>query len=140
MRVQKTVPRSGVTLSHGCFRVRETVHACASGCKKEGSLVTRRSATLADLIAPKSTVGYDVMVHVGLERFVHHRQREEIRANLAKEHGIPLSSGEISELGKRFLTYLEALQEASAPALRSAMAAGRFILMLPARMAGVPCW
>ena len=123
MRVQKTVPRSGVTLSHGCFRVRETVHTCASGCKKQGSLVTRRSATLADLIPPRSTVGYDVMVHVGLERFVHHRQREEIRATLEKEHGIHLSSGEMSELGKRFLTYLEALHEASAPALRSAMAA-----------------
>jgi hypothetical protein len=121
--VQKTVRRNGVTLSHGSFRIHETVRACTSGCQKQGSPVTQRSATLAELIPPRSTVGYDVMVHVGLERFVHHRQREEIRASLEREHGIQLSSGEVSELGRRFLVYLEALHEASAPALRSAMAA-----------------
>jgi hypothetical protein len=122
-RVLKTVMRSGMTLRHGSFCVREPVRACASGCQKQGSPVTQRSATLAELIPPRSTVGYDVMVHVGLERFVHHRQRQEIRASLEMEHGIHLSSGEVSELGRRFLVYLEALHKASAPALRSAMAA-----------------
>jgi len=122
-RVLKTVLRGGVTLHHGSFCVRETVRACASGCQKQGSPVTQRSATPAELIPPRSTVGYDVMIHVGIERFVHHRQREEIRGTLEREHAISLSSGEISALGARFLVYLEALHEASAPALRSAMAA-----------------
>jgi hypothetical protein len=63
------------------------------------------------------------MVHVGLERFLHHRQREEIRASLEADHGISLSSGEISVLANRFLTYLERLHSASAPALRAALAA-----------------
>lgn len=122
MGVQKTLQRNGVTLAHGTFRVREIVHVCAARCEKQGSLVTRRAAALAELIPPRSTVGYDVMVHVGLERFIHHRQREEIRADLEKGHGILLSSGEISELGKRFLVYLEALHRVSAPALRAALA------------------
>ena len=122
-RVLKTVPRNGVTLLHGSFRTRETVRVCASGCTKQGSLLTQHSATLAELVPPKSTVGYDVMVHVGLERFIHHRQREEIRGTLEKEHGIRLSTGEISALGTRFLVYLQALHEAAAPELRSAMAA-----------------
>jgi len=122
MHVQKTVHRQPMTLAHGLFQVWEAVHVCDARCKKQSRLVTRRSETLAELIPPKSKVGYDVMVHVGLERFIHHRQREEIRATLAKD-GIALSSGEISELGKRFLIYLEALHEASAPALRSAMEA-----------------
>jgi hypothetical protein len=78
---------------------------------------------LAGLIPPGSIVGYDVMVHVGLERFVRHRQRDEIRAGLEKEHGIVLSSGEISDLGRRFLVYLEALHREKAPALRAAMEA-----------------
>jgi len=64
-----------------------------------------------------------VMVHVGLGRFVQHRQREEIRADLLRRHGIDLSAGEISELGRRFLTYLEELHRSRAPALRAALQA-----------------
>ena len=122
-RVIKTVLRSGVTLQHGSFCTRETVRVCLSACKKQGSLVMQHSATLAELIAPRSTVGYDVMVHVGLERFVRHRQREEIREHLEREHGVKLSTGEISILGARFLVYLQALHEAVAPSLQAAMAA-----------------
>jgi hypothetical protein len=123
MYVQKTVRRNGLTLTHGSFRVRETVRICASRCRHEGSRVVHRPATLACLIPPGSVVGYDVMVHIGLERFVHHRQRDEIRAGLEKDHGIVLSSGEISDLGRRFLVYLEALHREKAPALRAAMEA-----------------
>jgi hypothetical protein len=123
MYVQKTVRRNGLTLTHGSFRVRETVRICASRCRHQGSRVVHRPATLACLIPPGSVVGYDVMVHIGLERFVHHRQRDEIRAGLEKEHGIVLSSGEISDLGRRFLVYLEALHREKAPALRAAMEA-----------------
>jgi hypothetical protein len=64
------------------------------------------------------------MVHVGLERFLRHWQREEIRVSLEADHGISLSSGEISVLAARFLTHLERLHHASAPALRAALAGG----------------
>lgn len=117
-RVQKTWERKGVTLEHGPFRLRQTVRVCVSGCRGK-----KRSGALADLIPPRGVVGYDVMVYVGLERFLHHRQREEIRASLAAEHGISLSSGEISVLSSRFLAYLERLHLASSAALRAALAA-----------------
>jgi len=117
MKVQKTVQHTGLTLAHGSFRSRETVYVCPSRCKQGGKRVTARSSRLAKLLLPKSTVGYDVMVHVGLERFVHCRQREEIRTDLQTRHGITLSTGEISGLGRRFLIYLEALHWRSAPAL-----------------------
>jgi hypothetical protein len=123
MHVQKTLQRQGITLAHGLFQVREIVYVCNDRCKREGSLVTRRAQALTELIPPKSTVGYDIMVYVGIERFVGHRQREEIRATLAKEHGIHLSSGTISQLSKRFVIYLEALHREAAPALRAALAA-----------------
>lgn len=123
MHVQKTLQRQAVTLAHGRFRVREVVSVCDNRCEREGALVTRRAPALAELVPPKSTVGYDILVYVGIERFVGHRQREEIRATLTKEHGIPLSSGEISELSRRFVLYLEALHRDSAPALRAALAA-----------------
>ena len=121
MRVQKTWERTGMTLGHGSFRIRQTVYVCPSGCRKRGVPV-RGEAPLAGLIPPRGVVGYDVIVHVGLERFLHHRQREEIRAALAAEHGIALSSGEISVLSARFLAYLERLHSASGPALRAALA------------------
>lgn len=119
--MQKTVQRHGATLSHGTFRVRETVRVCASGCRHEGSPVGCRHEALNSLLPPGSVVGYDVMAYVGLERFVRHRQREEIRASLEHEHGIVISAGEVSDLGRRFLVYLGALHRRKAPALRAAM-------------------
>lgn len=121
MTVQKTVQHTGITLAHGSFRSRETVYVCPSGCKREGKRVRARSSSLAKLLLPKSTVGYDVMVHIGRARFIHCRQREEIRADLETQHGITLSTGEISSLSRRFLVYLEALHWKSAPALRQAL-------------------
>ena len=120
MRVQKTIRRKGITLEHGSFTARETTHVCAAGCRKDGALVTRRAQALAARLPPGGTVGYDVIVFVGLARFLAHRQREEIGASLA-QHGIVLSTGEISVLGRRFLAYLQALHEARADALRAAL-------------------
>jgi hypothetical protein len=118
MRVSKTWVRTGVTLRHGTFRLRQRVRICASGCP-----ASKRIGGLAGLVPPRGVVGYDVMVYVGLERFLRHRQREEIRASLAADHGIFLSSGEISLLARRFLAYLERLHHAAAPRLRAALAA-----------------
>jgi hypothetical protein len=141
--VQKTVRRHGASLSHGTFCVRETVRVCAAGCRQKGSPVVCRPEALNALIPPRSVVGYDVMAHVGLERFVRHRQRDEIRAALDQEHGIVLSAGEVSDLGRRFLVYLEALHRQKAPALRAAMRGdGGWPLHVtqPARTDGVRCW
>lgn len=122
MRVQKTGPRHGVTLEHGHFAAKETTHVCAAGCVNDDALVTRRAQALATRIPPQGRVGYDVIVYIGLKRFVEHRQREEIRVALQAEHGIVLSTGEVSHLYRRFLGYLEVLHEARAPQLRAALA------------------
>src|SRR2546429_79027 len=94
MNVQKTIQRWGKTLAHGLFRVRETIYACASRRKKGHRVVTARSSFLAQLLLPHSTVGYDLLVYVGCQRFVHYRQREEIRAELkrSEEHTSELQS------------------------------------------------
>ena len=132
MHVRKTLRRGGSTLAHGTFEARETVYVCATGCTVEVGApsgkshqlvpVTRRSATLAELLPPRRTIGYDVICFVGIQRFVHHRQREEIRVALDQEHGIRLSTGEVSALASDFVIYLEALHEARAPALRATLA------------------
>ncbi len=123
LHVQKTFVHTAMTLVHGTFRVRETVHVCAAKCRHSGgALVTRRAVSLREHLIPGCLVGYDVMVYVGLERFLHHRQREEIRDALEREHGIALSTGEISSLAVRFLQYLEALHRARAEPIRAAFA------------------
>jgi len=123
MVVQKTIRRHGVTLAHGPFVARETALVCAADCRKDGAPITCRATALTACLPPKGVVGYDVIVFVGLQRFVAHRQREEIRLALSTEYGIALSDGEISHLYRRFLAYLEALHEARADKLRAALAA-----------------
>jgi hypothetical protein len=123
MHVQKTRGRTGVTLAHGAFHLTETVQVCPSGCRHADRPVTHRSPAIAAILPPGSVVGYDVMVAVGIARFVQHQQREETRATLIREHGVVLSTGEISRLAHRFLAYLQALHTACAPALRAALAA-----------------
>ncbi len=121
--VQKTVLHQGKTIAHGQFEVRETVHVCAAKCHhKSGVMVTRRAASLTEQLIPGRSVGYDVMVWVGLRRFVEHYQREEIRTALVREHGIRLSSGEISVLAGLFLDYLQQLHNERSPELRAALA------------------
>lgn len=123
LRVQKTVLRRAVTLEHGDFRVRETVHVCQAGCRSPaGRLVTRRASSLATRLPPRATFGYDVLVYVGLERFVRDRQREEIREALRARYGIGISAGEVSRLARRFLAYLETLHLRRAAALREVLA------------------
>jgi hypothetical protein len=120
--VQKTTPHHGKTIGHGQFEIRETIHVCANRCRLDsGKLVTRRANSLAKHIIPGKTVGYDVMTFVGLQRFVHHRQREEIRELVLHEHGIPLSSGTISNLTKLFLGYLLKLHDKHIEQLRDAL-------------------
>jgi hypothetical protein len=118
--VQKTVSHHGKTLAHGHFEIRETVHVCGDRCRREsGSIVTRRALSLAEHIIPRRVIGYDVMVFVGLQRFLHHRQREEIRTALFNEHGIYLSAGEISNLSKLFLIYMQELHNNRIEQLRA---------------------
>lgn len=121
LHVQKTVPHHGKTMRHGQFEIRETVHVCRTGCRyASGSLVTRRSVSIAEHIIPGRTIGYDVMTFVGLQRFIHYRQREEIRSALHIEYGISLSSGEISNIAKLFLRYMQDLHYKHAEPLRNA--------------------
>jgi hypothetical protein len=123
-QVQKSHHHHGKSLAYGQFEVWETVHVCAAGCRHPcGARVTRRARSLAEHLLPGRVVSYDVMVFVGLERFVHHRQREEIRSALAVDHALSLSTGEISNLARLFLDSLQALHAARTAELRAALAA-----------------
>jgi hypothetical protein len=122
MNVQKTVTHPGMTLAHGSFEAHESVLECAAGCKEDGRLIVRRQSALAEILIPRSPIGYDVMTRVGMARFVEYQQREEIRAELKGKYDLALSSGAVSKLETRFLAYLEALHIKRAPELRNHLA------------------
>jgi hypothetical protein len=122
MKVQKTTPRKGRSLAHGAFEAIETVHRCAARCRwPSGKQVARRAASLQRTLLPGSIVGYDVMVFVGLERFLRHRQREEIQAALMDHHSVSISTGEISDLSQRFVQYLARLHQCKAEGIRAVL-------------------
>jgi hypothetical protein len=122
MLVQKSLRRRVVTLEHGSFFARETIRACSRGCTSPSdTLLTRRSELLPRWVGRGAIFGYDIEVHVGTERFVHHRQRQEIREQLKTQYRISLSTGEVSMLARRFLEHLEALHRHRAKALRGAL-------------------
>ena len=120
MKVQKTRARKGRTLSHGEFEAWETVETCAAGCRHpSGERVASRATMLIEEFPPRRVVGYDVIVFVGIKRYLEHWQREEIRTALESEYGIRLSSGEVSNLERLFLDYLLRLHKAHIKELRA---------------------
>lgn len=122
MKVQKTMPRKGRSLAHGAFEAIETVHRCAARCRwPSGRQVVHRAQSLRQTLLPGSIVGYDVMVFVGLERFLRHRQREEIQAALIDHHSVSISTGEISGLSRRFVQYLARLHQSKAEEIRAVL-------------------
>jgi len=86
-----------------------------------GTLVTNRAAQLCMLVPSGSNYGYDLEVHIGIERFIKYRQREEIRDMLKEQYGISISTGEVSALAKRFLSHIEALHKERSGDLRAAL-------------------
>jgi hypothetical protein len=83
-------------------------------------LVTRRAVCLSEQLLPASNVGYDVMVFVGVERFLHNRQRHKIQAKLL-DQGISISTGEVSKLAGEFVAYVAKLHRARAGRIRAAL-------------------
>ena len=120
--MQKTTQRHGATIALGEFVARETVLACAAGCHHEsGTLVTHRPASLTSKLLPHSGVGYDVMVHVGRARYLAHRRREDVCAELSSKHGLHYSTGQVSRLARLFVRYLGRLHRRHAGELKAAL-------------------
>jgi hypothetical protein len=82
------------------------------------------SDELSHLVKPHQRYAYDLIVHVGLARYLRGKQREEIRAELYQDRGVTLCDGSMSNLCDRFLVYFAALHLARVPELRRAMREG----------------
>lgn len=113
----KSRRRRVITLGAGLFEAREVLKECT----RDPSHPVEHSKELSMLVKPRQRHSYDLMVHVGLARYLEGKQREEIRADLLRERCIELSDGTVSNLCDRFLTYLEALHLARASQLAASI-------------------
>ena len=120
MRVQKSKRRQIFTFNSGVLNTKEVRKKCTG----DATHPIMCSDELARLVKPRQRCAYDLVVHVGLARYVGGKQREEIRAELYQERGFTLSDGSISNLCDRFLVYFEALHLARVPELRHALQEG----------------
>ena len=115
----KSKVRTVITLAHGPFEAHEILKRCErDGCCPVGSRALRR------LVKPGQRYGYDLIVHVGLDRYLAGRQRAESLQGLREQHGIELCEGSFSTLCDRFLSLFEALHVERAPQLRTAQQGG----------------
>jgi hypothetical protein len=99
LTVSKTSAKTIATLDIGEFRAIETQQTCKC-CTR-----VYRSDELRALTPHGGKLGFDVIEEIGMELFVRCRNVAEIQAKLAIQN-IPISSSEISYLGKRFIVYL----------------------------------
>ena len=126
LNVQKTHTRTGgvATLDIGEFVPRETVLVC----RKCASIYI--SEELQEIVPPWGKFGYDVLVHVGKEVFLHCRQDKEIIGELTHKR-IGISPSEIAYLAKRFIVYLASAHREAKIRIREAMhGRGGYILHL----------
>ncbi len=119
LHAQKSKRRRVTTLEAGTFLAKEVRKVC----RVDPSHPVIVSERLARLVPHGQGYGYDLIVQVGLARYLRNLQREEIRAELLRENGIVVSEGSITNLCDRFLKLLERLHHRRAPALRTAMGA-----------------
>jgi hypothetical protein len=120
LQIQKSKRREVITFQAGVFTAKEIRKKCT--CNATHPIMC--SDELARLVKPHQRYAYDLVVHVGLARYLRGKQREEIRAELYQARGLTLSDGSISNLCDRFLVYFEALHLARLPELRHAMQVG----------------
>jgi hypothetical protein len=98
-------------------------------CRQHPGLPPARSQELARLVAPGARHAYDVLVHVGLARFLECRQDEQIREDICRGHGTDLGRSTFSYLACKFVAYVQVVHEESVVVLRAAMnARGGYIL------------
>jgi hypothetical protein len=114
VQIQKSKKRLVITLQAGVFHAKEV----AKQCIENPGHPVMGSARLSRLVKPRQRYSYELIVYVGLARYLHAKQRAEIREELYRAHRIELSDGSISNLCERFLTLLEALHLSRVPQFR----------------------
>jgi hypothetical protein len=115
--LKSTKPRKILSLTYGEFIAIERCGYCPRHV--EASYV--RSARLQRIVAPGANVAYDVLVSIGMARFLECRQCQEIARELSRHHGIDVPPRTVSYLAQKFVAYVEVVHQDSVDLLRKDM-------------------
>jgi len=110
LRVLKTQKTTIISLKYGVFYAVETLLFCPEHKYDGNSIIKYDSPELNQIVPPYSNYAYDVSVHIGISRFLHHKQKSEIQQELKIEYGIQISDGGITHLSDNFLIYCMCVQ------------------------------
>ena len=110
-RVLKTQKTTIISLKYGIFYAVETLLFCPEHKYDGNSIIKYDSPELNEIVPPYSNYAYDVSVHIGLSRFLHHKQKSEIQQELKIEFGIKISDSGITHLSDNFLIYCRCVHE-----------------------------
>lgn len=117
LRVKGTRIRQVRSVFYGEFVARERLGYCPS----HPDLPLVRSSELASIVAPGARIAYDVIASVGIQRFMHCRQYEEIAIELSRHHRIEVSPRTASHLAQKFVAYVSVVHRESIELLRRDM-------------------
>lgn len=124
----KTRTRTVTTLEGGRTILREALTHCVDHPGR-----VHRSEDLMDMTPPRSAYGWDVVVHIGLQRFSEHRQVSEISKDLLVAHGVDVPERTVHHLATRFIEYWTAVHIESIESIRDALEGnGGYVLHLDA--------
>lgn len=125
LHLRVTRRRRVLSIAHGKFLALER----QGYCPVHPRLPPARSWELDRLVPRGANVAYDVIVRVGLARFLQCRQIGEIQAELASEYGIELPARTIAYQAQKFVAYVEVVHQESVRLLRTDMSKrGGYIL------------
>ena len=111
----------------------ETLLFCPEHKYDGNSILKYDSPELNQIVPPYSNYAYDVSVHIGISRFLHHKQKSEIQHELKIEYGIKISDGGITHLSDNFLIYFRCVHELASAKIKEVLVKrGGYILHIDA--------
>lgn len=112
--VKKTKTRTISSLEIGTFEAKEYIYEC------QNDNIVFTPNQLDKMVPPGCNFGYDVIAYVGLAIFVDYRSNQDIMHSLAAKN-ICISDRQISNLGRKFITYLAIAHDEAREQIRSLM-------------------
>jgi len=132
-RVLKTQKTTIISLKYGIFYAVETLLFCPEHKYDGNSIIKYDSPELNQIVPPYSNYAYDVSVHIGLSRFLYHKQKSEIQHELKIEYGIKISDSGITHLSDNFLIYCRCVHELASTRIKEVLdKRGGYILHIDA--------
>jgi len=137
LRVLKTQKTTIISLKYGVFYSVETLLFCPCHKYDGNSIIKYDSPELNQIVPPYSNYAYDMSVHIGISRFLHHKQKSEIQHELKIEYGINISDSGITHLSDNFLIYYRCIHELASARIKEVQdKRGGYILHIDATVEG----